>query len=204
MTAHIQQPATVTARIVTARTPAQAAGPAGPEMVWVLRRWDWHDDDTTVHSTQGRGFASLAEYVKRHWSNIAHQENVPEEPPTDPRAAIRYYYGPDGDSRTEEGYSLQKKELDSPATTHAGQGITEQQALAADVAHTLFEEVRRAAERVASDDFDDYDLMCRANGMDRRDALEALKKASLPSDLINPIAEALAVLAPDTYVPRSV
>ncbi|MFJ5817328.1 hypothetical protein ACIQGT_26040 [Streptomyces sp. NPDC093108] len=37
--------------------------------------------------------------------------------------------------------------------------------------------------------------------MDAPDALTALKDASLPSDMIGPIADALALLAPHTYSP---
>ncbi|MFE4304816.1 hypothetical protein ACFRR6_01870 [Streptomyces sp. NPDC056891] len=86
-----------------------------------------------------------------------------------------------------------------PATVTAPIGDTD--ATAADVAHTLFEEVRRAARAKASDDPDDYDLMLRVDAMAPADALEALKEAYLPSDLIEPIAAALAVLAPDVYGP---
>ncbi|WP_327309703.1 hypothetical protein OG730_42445 (plasmid) [Streptomyces sp. NBC_01298] len=76
---------------------------------------------------------------------------------------------------------------------------------AADVAHTLFDEVRRAAWDKASDHPDDYDLMLRVDAMAPADAVEALKKACLPSDLIEPIAAALALLAPHIYAPsRSV
>lgn len=74
---------------------------------------------------------------------------------------------------------------------------------AADVAHELFEEIRRAAGEKASDDFDDYDLMIRVNDMPPSDALAALKDANLPSRLTGPIAAALALLAPDTYAPRT-
>ncbi|MGX1886789.1 hypothetical protein [Streptomyces sp. NPDC055287] len=70
---------------------------------------------------------------------------------------------------------------------------------AADVAHELFEEIRRAAWEKASDDPDDYDLMIRVNDMTPSDALAALNDANLPSHLTGPIAAALALLAPDTY-----
>ncbi|MFF8431010.1 hypothetical protein ACF07Y_38935 [Streptomyces sp. NPDC016566] len=74
---------------------------------------------------------------------------------------------------------------------------------AADVAHELFEEIRRAAWEKASDDFDDYDLMTRVNDMPPNDALAALNDANLPSHLTRPIAAALVLLAPDTYAPHT-
>ncbi|MEU5201113.1 hypothetical protein AB0G86_44955 [Streptomyces scabiei] len=74
---------------------------------------------------------------------------------------------------------------------------------AADVAHELFEEIRRAAQEKASDDFDDYDLMIRVNDMAPSDALAALKAADLPSHLTGPIAAALVLLAPHSYAPRA-
>lgn len=117
MTTHAQHPAAITARIETDSPPDPHAEPA---TVWVLRRWDWHEDnDITVHSSQDRGLASLAEYVKRSWSNIVHHEDIPAVPPTDPRDAIQHYYGPDGYRRAEEGYSLHEKQIDNPAPTQA-------------------------------------------------------------------------------------
>ncbi|MFI9771876.1 hypothetical protein ACIHJG_34180 [Streptomyces sp. NPDC052415] len=73
----------------------------------------------------------------------------------------------------------------------------------ADVAHTLFDAVLRAAREAASDDPDDADLMHEIQDMDAPDALAALKKAFLPSDMIEPIADALTHLAPRTYAPRT-
>ncbi|MEV6676255.1 hypothetical protein AB0N09_05210 [Streptomyces erythrochromogenes] len=190
MTTHVQRPAAVTARI---DTPQEGDAPhAEPETVWVLRRWDRHDDVVTLYTTEDSALAGLAGYVDQYWSNIAHRDDVPEQPPSDPREAVQLYYGQDRDSRPDEGYTLYQDTVTGP-NTH----------LAADVAHTLFEDVRRAAWRVASDHPDDYDLMCRADDMDPRNALEEFKNASLPSDLIEPIAAALALLAPDVYAPRS-
>ncbi|MEU6071894.1 hypothetical protein ABZ864_47625 [Streptomyces sp. NPDC047082] len=74
---------------------------------------------------------------------------------------------------------------------------------ATDVAHELFEELRRAAWAKASDDPDDYDLMCAVQDMTPYDALTALRDANLPSRLTGPVAAALALLAPDTYAPRA-
>ncbi|MFB7836005.1 hypothetical protein [Streptomyces sp. NPDC056056] len=193
MTTDTRHPARVTTSIDMYNI---SATPTEPPTVWVLRRWDWHDDEITAYSSQDRALADLAKYVKRSWSRLVQHENVPAVPPIDPREAVRCYYGPDGHSRAEEGYLLHEKKIDS-----VGQEITAQQALTADVAATLFEEVRRAAWGKASDDPDDYDLMLRVDTMAPADALQALKKASLPSDLIEPIAAALTLLAPEVYGP---
>ncbi|MFJ5635239.1 hypothetical protein ACIQF5_21710 [Streptomyces goshikiensis] len=198
MTTHVQRPASVTARIDTPTTPAP---PTQPDTVWVLRRWDWHDDEITAYSSQDRALAGLAEHVKQSWSRLVQHENVPAAPPSDPREAIRYYYGPDGHSRAEEGYLLHEKHIDSPATTDAGEHTAMQRALTADAAYALFEEVCRAAWAKASDDPDDYDLMLQVNDMVPADALQALKESCLPSPLIEPIATALMLLAPGTYAP---
>ncbi|MFI0813487.1 hypothetical protein [Streptomyces echinatus] len=79
-------------------------------------------------------------------------------------------------------------------------GTTEPTA-AEEAAHTLFDAVLRAAREVASDQADDADLMHEIQDMDAPDALAALKNASLPSDMIDPIADALVLLAPHTYSP---
>ncbi|MEU5242206.1 hypothetical protein ACH4UR_37340 [Streptomyces lydicus] len=81
-------------------------------------------------------------------------------------------------------------------------GATEPTA-AEEAAHTLFDAVLRAAREVASDHPDDADLMYEIQYMDAPDALAALKNASLPSDMIGPIADALAHLAPRTYAPQT-
>jgi hypothetical protein len=73
----------------------------------------------------------------------------------------------------------------------------------AEVAYTLFDAVLRAARERASDTPDDYDLMGAIDGMDAPDALAALKEACLPSDMIEPVAEALALLAPHTFAFRA-
>lgn len=79
-------------------------------------------------------------------------------------------------------------------------GATEPTA-AEEAAHTLFDAVLRAAREVASDHPDDADLMHEIQDMDAPDALAALQNASLPSDMIGPIADALVLLAPHTYSP---
>ncbi|MFJ5951404.1 hypothetical protein [Streptomyces noursei] len=74
---------------------------------------------------------------------------------------------------------------------------------AADAAHTLYAAVLEAARETASDDPDDCDLMHEVEHMAAPAALAALKKAFLPSDMIEPIADALALLAPHTYAPQA-
>ncbi|MFI6278033.1 hypothetical protein [Streptomyces sp. NPDC050988] len=69
----------------------------------------------------------------------------------------------------------------------------------AEAAYVLFDAVLRAARETASDDPDDADLMCEVEAMDAPDALAALRKACLPSDMIEPIADALALLAPHAF-----
>ncbi|MFE4309147.1 hypothetical protein ACFRR6_24220 [Streptomyces sp. NPDC056891] len=185
MTTRIQRP------VITTRIPQETAAPhTTPDKAWVLRRWDRHDDVVTLHTTQDAALTDLAEYVDLSWSNIAHQDDVPDQPPSDPREAVQFYYGEDRASRPDEGYNLHLETVSGDTDTTA-----------ADVAHTLFEEVRRAAWSKASDDPDDYDLMLRVDAMAPADALEALKKAYLPSDLIEQIAAALMLLAPGIYAP---
>ncbi|WP_327411215.1 hypothetical protein OG458_42300 (plasmid) [Streptomyces sp. NBC_01281] len=86
--------------------------------------------------------------------------------------------------------------------TAAENSLTLNAEQAADVAHHLFEELRRAAQEKASDDIDDFDLMVQVNDMTRADALAALTDANLPTHLTGLIARALALLAPDVYAPR--
>lgn len=74
---------------------------------------------------------------------------------------------------------------------------------AAEAAFVLFDAVLRAARETASDDPDDADLMCEVEAMDAPEALAALRKACLPSDMIEPIADALALLAPHTFTPQA-
>ncbi|WP_256098641.1 hypothetical protein [Streptomyces agglomeratus] len=87
-------------------------------------------------------------------------------------------------------------------TAETAPPVADKTEAAAEAAHALFDAVLRAAREKASDDPDDYDLMLQVQDMDTPDALAALKKAFLPSDMIEPIADALAVLAPHTYAPR--
>ncbi|MFH0245916.1 hypothetical protein ACGRHY_26675 [Streptomyces sp. HK10] len=88
----------------------------------------------------------------------------------------------------------------APHLTPLTSGATEPTA-AEEAAHTLFDAVLRAAREVASDHPDDADLTDEIRDMDAPAALAALKTASLPSDMIGPIADALTLLAPHTYSP---
>ncbi|MEU9421192.1 hypothetical protein [Streptomyces sp. NPDC048272] len=118
MTTHIQLPT------ITVPIPQETPVPYGvPDKAWVLRRWDRHDDVVTLHTTEDAAFADLAEYVHLSWSNIAHQDDVPDQPPSDPREAVRFYYGEDRDSRPDEGYNLYLETVSGDTdTTAAGPG----------------------------------------------------------------------------------
>ncbi|MFJ8696842.1 hypothetical protein [Streptomyces roseolilacinus] len=88
-------------------------------------------------------------------------------------------------------------------TADTSSPVADDTTAAAEAAHTLFDAVLRAAREKAPDDPDDYDLMLKVQDMDTPDALAALKKAFLPSAMIEPIADALVVLAPHTYASRT-
>ncbi|MEV4868528.1 hypothetical protein [Streptomyces syringium] len=90
---------------------------------------------------------------------------------------------------------------DTNATADTPPPVVDATMAADEAAHALFDAVLRAAREKASDDPDDYDLMDEIQDMDTPDALAALKNASLPTDMIGPIADALALLAPHTYSP---
>lgn len=70
-----------------------------------------------------------------------------------------------------------------------------------ETARILYDAVLRAARETASDDPDDYAF--QVEDLAPHDVLADLKKASLPSNLIEPIAEALALLDPHTYAPQA-
>lgn len=90
----------------------------------------------------------------------------------------------------------------APAKETASELPAFQPTAAAEAAHTLFNAVMSAAREVASDDPDDADLMDQVRDMQGPDALAALTDASLPSDMIGPIADALTHLAPHAYATR--
>ncbi len=96
--------------------PGPVALAAAAETVWVLRRWDRHDDVVTLHSTEDSALADLAEYVEQSWSNVATEDDVPDQPPSVAREAIQLYYGPDRDC-PDEGYCLYEEEVTGRAGT---------------------------------------------------------------------------------------
>ncbi|MDX3020108.1 hypothetical protein [Streptomyces acidiscabies] len=83
--------------------------PAGH--AWVLRRWDRHDDVIALHADEDSGLADLAKHVRGAWDNLLGEEGVPAQPPTDDRAAVGLYYGPDHDDRPDQGYVLYVEDI---------------------------------------------------------------------------------------------
>ncbi|WP_070015259.1 hypothetical protein [Streptomyces nanshensis] len=89
--------------------PSQAAAALverTPGRVCVLRRWDRHEDEVTLWRDEDAAMAALAEYVRGVWDNTACDHDVPDEPPDDDHEAVQLYYGPDGDSRPDEGHCV--------------------------------------------------------------------------------------------------
>ncbi|MEU5900391.1 hypothetical protein [Streptomyces venezuelae] len=72
--------------------------------VWVLRRWDQHNDDIELHADEAGALAWLAADVRTSWTNITGEEQVPPEPPADDRAAVELYFA--HRKHLGEGYSL--------------------------------------------------------------------------------------------------
>jgi hypothetical protein len=97
------------------RQPAHQLSPVST--VWVLRRWDRHDDIVTLYTDEGSALDDLAEYVELSWSNTRGQEGLPDQPPADARQAVASYYGPDRDDRPDEGYSLYQDDIHGRART---------------------------------------------------------------------------------------
>lgn len=96
--------------------------PALPEVVslirprsvgqaWVLRRWDRHENEMTLHVDKDSALADLAGYVRGVWDRLVGKEGIPDQPPTDDRAAVRLYYGPERNSGPDEGYNLYAEEI---------------------------------------------------------------------------------------------
>ncbi|MEU7318339.1 hypothetical protein [Streptomyces sp. NPDC007083] len=83
--------------------------PAG--QAWLLRRWDRHEDVVTLHVDEDSALADLAEHVRGVWDNLVGEEGVPDQPPTDNRETVRFYYGPDRDGRPDEGYNLYAEDI---------------------------------------------------------------------------------------------
>ncbi|MFI1169626.1 hypothetical protein ACH4UM_40310 [Streptomyces sp. NPDC020801] len=82
--------------------------PAG--QAWVLRRSDRHENEMT-HVDEHSALADLAEYIRGVWDNLVGEEGVPDQPPTDDRETVRLHYGPERNSRPDEGYNLYAEDI---------------------------------------------------------------------------------------------
>jgi hypothetical protein len=89
-----------------------------PAAVWMLHRWDRHDDETTPHPAEEDALRQLAGHARSSWAAIARQPGVPAAPPSTDQDAVDLYYGPDGSEGgpcgDEEGYSLRPVQLACP------------------------------------------------------------------------------------------
>jgi hypothetical protein len=89
-----------------------------PAPVWMLHRWDRHDDVVTPHPTDEDALRQLAGHARSSWAAVAGQGGVPATPPLADQDTVDSYYGPDGSEGgpcgDEEGYSLYRVELASP------------------------------------------------------------------------------------------
>lgn len=83
--------------------------PAG--QAWVLRRWGRHENKMTLHVDEDSALADLAGYVRGVWDNLVGKEGIPDQPPTDDRAAVQLYYGAERTSRPDEGYNLYAEDI---------------------------------------------------------------------------------------------
>ncbi|MFF7987836.1 hypothetical protein ACFZDK_53925 [Streptomyces sp. NPDC007901] len=91
----------------TAPAPAVAhIPPRPPGQAWVLRRWDRHGDGIALFTDEDCALAELARHARGNWENLLGDDTAPDEPPSDDRAAVDLYYGPDRDNLPDEGYSL--------------------------------------------------------------------------------------------------
>lgn len=80
--------------------------------VWVLRRWDRHDDVVSLWSSEAKAREYLARYVGDLWDNVAGEEGVPDVPPSDNQQTVDLYYGPQ-DGWDEQGYGIYPAEVDN-------------------------------------------------------------------------------------------
>ncbi|MGP4112958.1 hypothetical protein ACTWP5_18860 [Streptomyces sp. 4N509B] len=87
--------------------------PGRRDTVWVLRRFDRHDDVVTLHADENAAYVDLAGYVDLAWDTVAGRDGVPDDPLSDAREAVRLYYGPDRDRLPDEGYDLFEQEIPS-------------------------------------------------------------------------------------------
>ncbi|MFF5265410.1 hypothetical protein ACFY4C_41560 [Actinomadura viridis] len=84
------------------------------QRAWVLRRWDRRDDDLTLWANEDSALRDLGRHVRSNWANIVGRDNVPDQPPTDDREAVRLYYGPTQE-RGDEGYGLYAEAIHTSA-----------------------------------------------------------------------------------------
>jgi hypothetical protein len=63
-----------------------------PQQVWVLRRWDRHDDEVSVWTHSDHALSWLAAWVRDNWDMAAGSPGVPATPPADDHTAIDLYY----------------------------------------------------------------------------------------------------------------
>lgn len=92
----------------TAPAPAPAATALPPHLpahLWVLRRWDRHDDGISLFTDEDAALGELARHVRANWENLAGGD-FPDEAPADDLMAVDCYYGADRNSRPDEGYWL--------------------------------------------------------------------------------------------------
>jgi hypothetical protein len=83
-----------------------------PRTVWVLRRWDRHDDVVSLWTCETKAKENLAQYVGGLWGNVLGEEGVPDAPPSDDQQTIDLYYGPQ-DGWDGQGYIIYPEEVDN-------------------------------------------------------------------------------------------
>jgi hypothetical protein len=150
-----------------------------PAPVWMLHRWDRHDDVVTPHPTDEHAIRQLAGHARSSWAAVAGQPGVPATPPLADQDTVDLYYGPDGSEGgpcgDEEGYSLHRVELASP--TPAVPPLTAER----DAATAQAE--RAAADRAAAERARDTALGERDTAREHaRDAAETARAAERDRD----------------------
>ncbi|MEU6352168.1 hypothetical protein ABZ896_23015 [Streptomyces sp. NPDC047072] len=108
--------AEILARAAGRSAPAASTvlGPRPGQQVWLLRMWTNHEDSTVPYATEDAALAELASHARSSWDNLYGEPGVPDQPPTDDRETVELYYGPDGDARPSEGYSLHAEDIVRP------------------------------------------------------------------------------------------
>ncbi len=99
----------------TASVPAVTVTAPRPRgQVWLLRRWDRHEDDVLLFADAGTALGELARHVRGSWANLLGDESIPDQPPADDRTAVDLYYGPERNNRPDEGYCLYPTVISGP------------------------------------------------------------------------------------------